>query len=471
MIDLEKDIIGAYIFNQELVGKIKCNANIFESRYCRLILKKIEELYRNGREIDITILAVDLDKEVPAAFISSLLDGFPKSQATVEVVTEKIRRLKNKKIGGLIIQEAQRRGEDILKGMPSDITKIRSLFTEFDTINENNKQVLKPLANIAPKNVDWLWWNRIPKGSLILFVGDPGEGKSILCEYLAARLSKGERLPDKADFEKKGSTIFLTAEDNLADTVRVRADDAGADCRKIHVLDGLINGEIFLISKHLAFLEKEIQRIGDVLLLVLDPITAFGIPLLSSSKDEGKTVRARLTPLVKLAEKYNLAVIAVSHCNKDQAKKAVYRVLGSIDFIAAARTVWLIQRDENDETLNRRFFSPLKYNLCKNPTTLAFSIDGPLGHPKITFEKDPVDMSAGELLADKEEKENWSCLREAEIFLKETLKTGEAISSKEIYKLASSEDIAIRTLKRAKDRMKIHIYQENRQWLWRLESA
>ena len=471
MVDLEKEIIGAYILNQELFKQIDCKASLFESPYCKLVLRKIKELHKNGREIDIAILAVDLDKKVPATFISSLLDGFPKSLATVEVVTEKIRRLENKKIGGKIIQEAQKQGEFILKGLPSDTTCIRSLFEELDVVNQNNKPVLKLLDDIAAKNVDWLWWNRIPEGSLTLFVGDPGEGKSILCEYLAARLSKGERLPDKADFEKKGSTIFLTAEDNLADTVRVRADDAGADCRKIHVLDGLINDEIFLLSKHLSFLEKEIKRIGDVLLLVLDPITAFGIPLLSSSKDEGKTVRARLTPLVKLAEKYNIAVIAVSHCNKDQAKKAVYRVIGSIDFIAAARTVWLIQRDENDETHSRRFFSPLKYNLCKNPETLAFSIEGPLGHPKITFEKDPVDMSAGELLADKEEKENWSCLREAEIFLKETLKTGEALSSKEIYKLASSEDIAIRTLKRAKDRMKIHIYQENRQWLWRLESA
>lgn len=469
MADLEKNIVGAFILNAKLFDEIDCKPILFESPYCRLILKQLKAAHKDRRKMDIVILSEDLDRKVPVSYITSLLDGFPRSEATPEVVNEKLRRLKNKRIGGLIIQEAQKRGEDILKGVPTDIGKIRSLFTEFDSINENNTPVLKLLDDIAPRNVDWLWWNRIPKGSLTLFVGDPGEGKSILCEYLAARLSKGERLPDKADFKKTGSTIFLTAEDNLADTVRVRADDAGADCKKIHVLDGLINDEIFLLSKHLTFLEKEIQRISDVLLLVLDPITAFGVPIMSSSKDEGKTVRARLTPLVKLAEKYNISVVAVSHCNKDQAKKAVYRVLGSIDFIAAARTVWLVQSDENDESHNRRFFSPLKYNLCKNPETLAFSIDGPLGHPKITFEKDPVDMSAGELLADKEEKENWSREREAQIFLKETLKNSEALTSKEIYKLADIEGISVATLKRAKRKMKIHVFQENRQWQWRLE--
>jgi len=141
MSDLEKEIIGAYLMNKTLFEEISCNAEDFESPYCKLILKKLKTAYKKGRETDIAILAVDLDKKVPASYISSLLDGFPKSQATVEVVKEKIRRLKNKRIGGKIIQESGKQGEFILKGIPPDLTETRELLKKYDIINKSKEQL------------------------------------------------------------------------------------------------------------------------------------------------------------------------------------------------------------------------------------------------------------------------------------------------------------------------------------------
>jgi len=189
----------------------------------------------------------------------------------------------------------------------------------------------------------------------------------------------------------------------------------------------------------------------------------------SSSKDVRKTVRARLVPIIRLAEKYGIAIIGVTHCNKDSAKKAIYRVLGDIAFIAAARTVWLIHRDENDETHQRRFFSPLKYNLCKDPATLAFSIDGPLGHPKITFEAEPVDISAAELLADAEGQERYSALREAKKWLRQTLQDGPVLA-REVFKSAKVNGISKPTLNRAKPYVAIS-YKNTEGWFWRLKDA
>jgi len=416
------------------------------------------------------ILVDELKDKVPATYISSLLDGFPKSQSIVRVVLEKVRRLKVKNLWKKILTENNKQTRLFEKGIDPDPSKLQGLFKELDILNNGNQQILKSLSSISPKEIDWLWWNFIPRGSLTLFVGDPGDGKSILCEYLAARFSKGDPLPDKSSPGQTGNIIFITAEDGLADTVRVRADEAGANCEKIHVLDGLLNNEIFSLVKHIPQIETEIERIGDVCLIVFDPITAFDVPIISSSKDAGKTVRARLIPIVRIAEKYNVAVIGVTHCNKDQAKKAIYRVLGDIAFAAAARTVWLIQRDENDETHQRRFFSPLKYNLCKNPTTLAFSIDGPLGHPKITFEPDPVDISATELLSDDESKDNYSALKEAREWLREILKE-KSISAKEILKIAREDGISERTLKRAKSQLNVESFKADSGWFWGVRNA
>ena len=108
----------------------------------------------------------------------------------------------------------------------------------------------------------------------------------------------------------------------------------------------------------------------DVQAVVFDPISTYMSGLLINNENE---VRAALAPLNRIAEKYQLAIIGVSHLNKDQAKRALYRLSGSIAFVAVARTVWLVKKDEDSD---RRFLAPLKYNILKDPTTLAFKING-----------------------------------------------------------------------------------------------
>ena len=41
------------------------------------------------------------------------------------------------------------------------------------------------------ETVSWLWPGRIPHGKLVLFVGNPSAGKSLVSIDLAARLSVG----------------------------------------------------------------------------------------------------------------------------------------------------------------------------------------------------------------------------------------------------------------------------------------
>jgi putative DNA primase/helicase len=93
------------------------------------------------------------------------------------------------------------------------------------------------LADVKAEQIEWLWPNRIPMGKVTLIIGDPGLGKSLLTIYIAAIVTTGNAWPDlPKENANKGSVILLTAEDDIADTVRPRMDAAGADPKKVEII-------------------------------------------------------------------------------------------------------------------------------------------------------------------------------------------------------------------------------------------
>ena len=91
--------------------------------------------------------------------------------------------------------------------------------------------------------------------------------------------------------------------------------------------------------------------IGDVALVIIDPVSAY---LGRTDSHNNSEVRAVLSPLSRLAEKHNAAVVCVTHLNKGTGSNAVYRTTGSLAFGAAARMVLVIGKDPNNETGQRR---------------------------------------------------------------------------------------------------------------------
>jgi hypothetical protein len=58
-------------------------------------------------------------------------------------------------------------------------------------------------------------------------------------------------------------------------------------------------------------------------------------------------VRSLLHPLAELAAKRNVAVVAVTHLRQADGT-VVRRSMGSMAFVAAARTAWLVIRDPHN---------------------------------------------------------------------------------------------------------------------------
>jgi hypothetical protein len=88
-----------------------------------------------------------------------------------------------------------------------------------------------------------------------------------------------------------------------------------------------------------------------------------------------------------------VAVLAVTHLRKKEGA-AIYRAMGSLAFVAAARAAWLVAKDPKQP--QRRLFMPLKNNLAADTSGLAFKIesDATTSQPIIHWSPDPIDTSA-----------------------------------------------------------------------------
>jgi hypothetical protein len=168
--------------------------------------------------------------------------------------------------------------------------------------------------------------------------------------------------------------------------------------------------------------------------------------------------------------------VLISHLNKGSADaNAMARVAGSGAFVAACRSAWLIESDPQDESHKRRILTPLKNNIGDDQTGFAFqvksvSLQEGIESSCILFETETVKISASELLRGHQESdEERGVLGEATDFLKQYLADGPK-NSKATQKAAEDAGLAPRTLRRAREKLKIKP-QKSRvtsQWVWAL---
>lgn len=327
---------------------------------------------------------------------------------------------------------------------------------------------LSDLSRVAPRGVGWLWPRRVPLGKVTLLVGDPGRGKSLLALDMAARVSRGAAWPDaESGSAPLGRTILLSAEDDTADTVRPRLDALGGDPSRVCVLravrwEDTECNQMFSLSRDLAGLEAAIGRWDDVRLVVLDPVSAY---LGGAESYNNADIRRILAPVQTMAERSGVAVLAISHLTKRAAASVMYRTMGSLAFVSAARAVWAAVPDR--EAAGRMLLLPVKCNLAGGVTGMAYRIlqhpDNP-ALPTVVWEPEPVAMTAQEAMEIAPEAS--SCGRAAE-WLMQVLSAG-AVPSIEVERQGREAGFALMTLRRAKSGLGVISYREGTGWMWRL---
>jgi putative DNA primase/helicase len=229
-------------------------------------------------------------------------------------------------------------------------------------------------SEVPPEAISWLWAGRIALGKQTLIAGEPGLGKSQLSTAITAAVTTGGAWPNGEGCAPRGSAIILSAEDGVADTIVPRLIAAGADCNRVHIVSAVRNADqgsrrTFNLQTDLALLEQKLDFIGDVRLVVIDPVSSY-MGTIDSHKNTD--VRGVLESVGEMAARRGVAVLSVTHFSKGGGQKAINSFIGSIAFIAAARAAFAVLRDPDDG--DRRLFLPVKNNLAPMNDGLAFRI-------------------------------------------------------------------------------------------------
>ena len=320
-------------------------------------------------------------------------------------------------------------------------TKIKQV-----TGSDGSKLDLVRVSDITLEPINWLWPGRIAKGKISLIAGHPGLGKSQVTISIAATVSTGGLWPVDDVPAKAGHVIFLSAEDDVADTIKPRLIASGADTERIQVIQSVRDRNHPRMFSFTADLDKLQKLKAD--LLIIDPISAY---LGDVDSHNNADIRAVLAPLAELASRQKMAVLCVSHLNKSQNVEAVCRVSGSMAFVAVARTAYAVSPDKEDKS--RRLLLPLKNNIGKDNSGLAFRIEPRIVEERIEtsvieWETDPVESSLDEHFA-QTSSEKRTAVDDAKDFLEAALANGPVVSTS-LLSEAQGEGHTKATIRRAK---------------------
>ena len=194
-------------------------------------------------------------------------------------------------------------------------------------------------------------------------------------------------------------------------------------------------------------------------LVVIDPIQAY----LGSDSDLQIAGRARklMRRLGMWAAGYDCAIVLIGHLNKKEGSKGLYRSLGSIDVVAAARSVLQVERDTENPDI--RIVHQIKNSLAPTAEDIRFSISADKGFRWLEYRPQPFEnqQSDTEPKFDTEQ-------QKAAYWIKHFLEKGD-MSANEIYCRLDNEGVSKRVARMVKTEMGIHCYQKKRRWYWSVQ--
>ena len=309
-------------------------------------------------------------------------------------------------------------------------------------------------VNIVP--VQWLWYPYIPIGKITLLQGDPGDGKSTMMLHLIAQVSKGGFTPDGQSIGGASRVIYQCSEDGAADTIRPRLEACGANCENIAFIDEEVHDGLTLDDERIRMTIMDYQP----KLVVLDPIQAY----IGTDADLYTVAKSRklMRRLSMWASTYDCAIVLIGHLNKNMKGKDLYRGLGSIDVVAAARSVLYVERDTEDEDI--RIVHQIKNSLVQHGADMRFEIRQSTGFMWISVpenhQNEPAPAYDPELPKNKHEL--------AAILMSRALAKGDVESTK-MLELFKEYKIGRKTIQETKMELGIESYRKMWKWYWHLD--
>lgn len=357
--------------------------------------------------------------------------------------------------------DAMRWSEDLRHSNPAEYTRLLREHKASLNGHGGPRLVTRSLASYEPEVVRWLWTNRLPRSKVSVMAGDGGEGKTFCTCGIAAHVTTGKPLPDCHEHVPRNVLIW-NGEDGAGDTLRPRAEAAGADLNRIDIVEEVDEhgkARPFALTD-LPVLEDRIAEDPQLMFVVIDPITAL-LGDVDSARDS--EVRSRLQPFVDIARKYEVAILFVMHLRKGDAQTLLHRVSGSVAFGALPRSVMLVG---THALSGRKSIDTVKHNLAiAKPLPVEFA----LTEEGFVWKGVAPDLSAQSIIESKGRVHRAAMHESAETFLLDLLRNG-PVDSKLVWAGAKDRGITDDALRKAKARLRVratkHGFGQSGTWTW-----
>lgn len=310
-------------------------------------------------------------------------------------------------------------------------------------------------ADVETKEIEWLWFPYLPKGMVSIVQGDPKSGKTFMLIDIISRITRGDYMPFSEEMFEMGNVVLLNSDDPI-EVLKKRLENQKADTEKVFAID---EEKQKLYFKDLTRLEKLIEEKNPDL-IVIDPIQAY---IGDGDSNSMVQVRNALSPLKRLAEKYNVSIVLVQHLKKGTESKAIYKGAGSIDFVGFARSMMMVIKNYEDD---ERLFVHSTSNVAKEGHCLSYRItnDG------LEWLEDKGEVNVNEVA----NQDSNTKFENAKNFILGCIASKGNISATELQQLCNIGGFSERTFNGARSYLnknnKIHSIKKNGRTYWSLSS-
>jgi AAA domain len=232
---------------------------------------------------------------------------------------------------------------------------------------------------------EWLWPGHFARAEVSILAGDGGIGKGFLIADLVARVTRGDPMPGQKTGERAGHVIMITPEDSPQTSCARRLRAAGAELGMVHDLTETTAGP-FEIPGDLPVLRAAIDEIGDVAMVIIDPLSAVSSVSLSTASRVRQQI---MSPLQRLARDTGVAIVVIHHTVKSGA------IGGSKTITDAARSVMTVTLDEEDTRV--RVLEVTKSNIASGgQAAVRYVVEGDWPLTAVTYlPASAADVSEG----------------------------------------------------------------------------
>ena len=358
---------------------------------------------------------------------------------------------------------------------------------EAEAVGVNDERILNiahfmetsALDEVDPKQIRWLWKGHVVRAAVNLWAGNPGIGKSTLSCDFASRISRGDHMPFGGEgLGVPAKVLLCNGEDSTATTLVPRLMAVGADLSKIIVPTRVVktnaDGQTttsMLEDLYYQFevVESKCRNNPEIRLVIIDPITAY---MGDGDNNSTTEVRVLVKRMSDIAAALDVTFLLVTHNNKKTEMDGMFRILGSIAWVAGARVVFAFE--ELQKGVEGGIMRPVKLNLCRRPEPKAYrivevSVLDHAGQPVQTSKVEWVaqgeeeikalkkagmveEMEEGKTVQDSRSRTGVPRAVQAEQFLRVYLKTGPC-SPKEIIQAAKGVGIGELAIRKAASRL------------------